>query len=629
MKLFFDVKDEVLKGIMELSDELEFQISSEKEADVIVEVLQTQEQVVNVKLQHNHATITYGGGLTRFFRGLSLLIEALNDGKTTFLAKETPCFDSNGTMLDVSRNTVMRPNVIKYMIRRMALMGLNTLMLYTEDTYEIPSRPYFGYARGRYTKEEIKDIDSYALLFGIELIPCVQFLGHLATALRWNCTAPYRDTGNILLVGAEETYDFIEDILKTLNVCFTSRRLHMGMDEAHALGLGQYLEKNGYRDQTDIFIEHLHKITDLAKTYGFKPMMWSDMFFRMLTTKKVDYDADVVFSKEISDKIPEGIQQIFWDYYHDNKDFYTTIIDKHKDLGENTIFAGGIWLWIGGVPVYQRTLDNTLPALSACKEKNIKEVIATVWHNGAESNLILSLAGLQIYAEYDYSGEYDEEKVAKRFKACCKANYEDFLVLDAAEHPEGDLTNPNATRYLLYNDPLIGLVDKHAENLNIGDFYKGLSNDFSNRGPKEGIIKPAFDVVRKLVSVLELKSDYGVRLKQAYDRKDNAVLKEMAEESLELMKRIDDLRLCHRDAWMLYNKPFGWEVLDARYGILNTRFSTARDRILDYLSGNISTIEELEMERLWYDCRADDEDKPAFIMGSWGNFKDIYTAGIL
>ncbi|NLB42512.1 MAG: hypothetical protein GX815_09690, partial [Clostridiales bacterium] len=51
--------------------------------------------------------------------------------------------------------------------------------------------------------------------------------------------------------------------------------------------------------------------------------------------------------------------------------------------------------------------------------------------------------------------------------------------------------------------------------------------------------------------------------------------------------------------------------------------------ILDYLSGNISTIEELEMERLWYDCRADDEDKPAFIMGSWGNFKDIYTAGIL
>lgn len=31
MKLFFDVKDEVLKGIMELSDELEFQISSEKE----------------------------------------------------------------------------------------------------------------------------------------------------------------------------------------------------------------------------------------------------------------------------------------------------------------------------------------------------------------------------------------------------------------------------------------------------------------------------------------------------------------------------------------------------------------------------------------------------------------------
>ncbi|NLA85598.1 MAG: beta-N-acetylhexosaminidase, partial [Clostridiales bacterium] len=388
MKLYFNAYEKILNGIRELSGELGFELSDKEEADVCIEVSQTEEELVKAELQDKNAIITYGSGPARFYRGLGLLLEALREGKTEFFCKETPCFIKNGAMLDVSRNAVMRPETVKYMIRRMALMGHNTLMLYTEDTYEIPSRPYFGYARGRYTKSEIKDMDAYALLFGIELIPCVQFLGHLATALRWSCTQPYRDTANILLVGAKETYDFIEDMLKTLRECFTSRRLHMGMDEAHALGLGQYLERNGYRHQTDIFFEHLEKITKLARDYGFKPMMWSDMFFRMLTKRKIDYDTEVVFTREITDKIPEGIQQIFWDYYHDNKDFYTTIIDKHKDLGEDTMFAGGIWTWVGGIPAYKRTLDNTLPALSACKEKNIKEVMATIWHNGAESNLI-------------------------------------------------------------------------------------------------------------------------------------------------------------------------------------------------------------------------------------------------
>ena len=628
MKLYFNTEEKILNGIRELSGELGLVLSAKEEADVCIEVSQTEEELVKVELQNKNAIITYGSGTARFYRGLGLLLEALSEGKTEFFCKETPCFIKNGAMLDVSRNAVMRPETVKYMIRRMALMGHNTLMLYTEDTYEIPSRPYFGYARGRYTKSEIKDMDAYALLFGIELIPCVQFLGHLATALRWSCTQPYRDTANILLVGAKETYDFIEDMLKTLRECFTSRRLHMGMDEAHALGLGQYLERNGYRHQTDIFFEHLEKITKLARDYGFKPMMWSDMFFRMLTKRKIDYDTEVVFTREITDKIPEGIQQIFWDYYHDNKDFYTTIIDKHKDLGEDTMFAGGIWTWVGGIPAYKRTLDNTLPALSACKEKNIKEVMATIWHNGAESNLILSLAGLQVYAEYGYTGEYCEEKTAKRFKTCCNANYNDFLVLDAAEHPEGDLTNVNATRFLLYNDPLIGLVDKHVEHLNVGDFYKKLSKDFMKLGPESGLIKPAFDVARKLISVLELKSDFGVRLKRAYDAGDRQTLKDMADECQEIIKRLEDLRLCHREVWLLYNKPFGWEILDARYGILKTRFSTAKDRIEAYLTGEISSIEELEMERLWYDCREEDNEKPAFHMGTWGSFTSIYTAGV-
>lgn len=64
-------------------------------------------------------------------------------------------------------------------------MGMNVLMLYTEDTYEVPGEPYFGSYRGRYTKAEIQEMDAYASMFGIELVPCIQTLAHLHNALKW------------------------------------------------------------------------------------------------------------------------------------------------------------------------------------------------------------------------------------------------------------------------------------------------------------------------------------------------------------------------------------------------------------------------------------------------------------
>ena len=71
-------------------------------------------------------------------------------------------FGEFGVMLDCSRNAVRTVDTLKAFIDNLALMGYNQLQLYTEDTYEIDGEPYFGYQRGRYTREEIKEIDAYA-----------------------------------------------------------------------------------------------------------------------------------------------------------------------------------------------------------------------------------------------------------------------------------------------------------------------------------------------------------------------------------------------------------------------------------------------------------------------------------
>lgn len=49
-------------------------------------------------------------------------------------------------------------------------------------------------------------------LRGIEVIPCIQTLGHLAQILQWHRYLNLRDTHEVLLAGSEETYVFIKKV---------------------------------------------------------------------------------------------------------------------------------------------------------------------------------------------------------------------------------------------------------------------------------------------------------------------------------------------------------------------------------------------------------------------------------
>ena len=88
-------------------------------------------------------------------------------------------------MIDCSRNAVMTVTALKKFLPILKDMGYNAVMLYTEDTYEIKEYPYMGYLRGRYSCDELREIDLFAESIGMELIPCIQVLGHLELALKW------------------------------------------------------------------------------------------------------------------------------------------------------------------------------------------------------------------------------------------------------------------------------------------------------------------------------------------------------------------------------------------------------------------------------------------------------------
>ena len=101
--------------------------------------------------------------------------------------------------------------------------------------------------------------------------------------------------------------------------------------------------------------------------------------------------------------------------------------------------------------------------------------------------------------------------------------------------------------------------------------------------------------------MLAKKSQMGLRLTEAYKAGDRAALENFAKVELpELIERFKNLRKVHMKNWFELYKPFGWDVMDMRFGSLITRINSAIEEIEMYLDGRLQKIEELEVERLEY-----------------------------
>ncbi|HIW33893.1 MAG TPA: beta-N-acetylhexosaminidase [Candidatus Paenibacillus intestinavium] len=565
------------------------------------------ESKLSIHYDRESYKITYKNA-NHLFRSIGLLIEELAGEKVNSI-EEYSSFDTIGAMIDCSRNAVLNVESVKKLIRYMALMGMNTLMLYTEDTYTIESQPYFGYMRGKYSPEEIRECDQYAASFGIELVPCIQTLAHLESFLKWDAASGYRDMHDVLLVGDESVYRFIEKQIEAISQQFISKRIHIGMDEAHHLGRGRSLDIYGPQDRFQQMSSHLSRVTEIVHSYGLSPMIWSDMFFRIGSQTHDYYDLNAIVAPSTIEQIPSNISLVYWDYYHDDPDFYRTFIEKHKELGSTPVFAGGIWTWLGMSTHYSRTYRCSEAALTTCKEQGVKEVYLTAWgDNGAENNIWSILPGLQYYAEHAYSQQWNQTKFQQRLAFCTGIPYEHYMLIEQLDDIPGMINDPldfsNPSKYLLWQDTLLGLFDKHIEGLEVYSHYDGLEQKIMEAMHSNERSKVVLEIPAKLCSVLKIKAGLGIRLKAAYDTGRLDELTIIANKDIsELMVYIDELRQLHSELWMSNYKPHGWEVLDVRYGGVIARLRTTQDRVSRYLQGKITRIEELEDERLYFDDR--------------------------
>ena len=506
------------------------------------------------------------------------------------LLNKNNSFADLGYMVDCSRGAVPRVESLKKLISILKDFGYTYIMLYTEDVYEIEGEPYFGYMRGRYSKKEIKELDDFCIANNMELRACIQTLAHHGRIKRHEQYVELFDIDDIFMVKDERVYEFIEKMISTISDMFTCKKIHIGMDEAWALGRGKFFDKNGYIPKEEIMIYHLNRVSEITKKYGFECDIWADMIMQSY------YECP---NKEsFSLPLPDNITPIAWRYWIKTQQASEEEINLYKKLTNNKMgYAGGTQKWSGFVPNNIYSLYALKEQMTSCLKLNVNRYLVTAWADGAaDASLFSTLPSIYYAALLAHGLELDTQSKSY-FKKVVGLSFDSYLKIDNLNRltiSKDDLSAGNLSFNYLYNDLLQGLYDEAVIN-NSAEIFKKISLEMKKISENSLEFGYVFDSLYHLGKVLQYKTDLGISIYNNYKNKNISSLKK--------------------------------DVRRLKLGGLYERLFYVLNKLTQFINKDIDFIDELEETRLPISSRWWDHNNK--INNMHHNYGEVVSSGFL
>lgn len=584
--------------------------------DIVIE--KCDEEGLTVSRLDKQFTIKYQK-TSDLFKALGLISLYGNEITQIHQRKRT---ESLGYLVDTARNAVPKPETLKELFIRLAAFGYDRVYFYCEDTMQIENEPFYGHLRGRYSFDELREIDAYAYELGIEVVPCIQTLAHLNCLFKWNEYAQCNDTADILLIDCDRTYQLINNIFSTISHCFRSKHVHIGMDEAYLVGRGKHMDMYGYEEKHDLLKRHIDMVMNIADKYGFSAEIWSDMYFREAFGGY--YTAEGQLPDEICKEIPKNVGLVYWDYWNRDEKVIDNMFQNHMKTGNEISFAGGAWKWSGWNASTRMAFVVGRKMFDACTKYNVKNISLTAWSDdGAEASLFSAIPSIILYAQYAYGQGTDDETVSAILERFCGVSLEEYCVADLDFFngiKDESYIFGVLPKILLYNDPLSPFYDGVLQEYDITDKIKECATRL--RAIKGGTEKEReeFEILALLCDILEIKWNLGLRLRAAYQHNEFSFLKNIVNADIpQLISKLSAFKESFYYRWTRENKSNGFGTQDLRIGGLVERLRTVQILVNAYLDGKISEISELEENLL---C---EEENSALDMLLWTTWKRIHT----
>ena len=380
--------------------------------------------------------IIYASCEVGWFYGVQSLKQIVLDNKVPYCKiKDKPDLKIRGVSLDISRSKVPKLETLKELFDLLAMLKYNHVELYVEGfSFEYKSFPNVLKDKNYLTLEEYKELEKYANSLFMDFVPNQNSFGHMEAWLEQNeyhhlaeCEDGFTIWGafrksTTLNPLDEESFEHVSKMYKDMLPHCNSKYFNMCFDEPYELGHGKTKELAEKTSVEDIFVDYLHKLAKVTRTYKKTPLIWADVVIR---------------HPDAIDKIDEDIILIDWGYTK-NYPFseHAKMLKEHK---RKYLLAGGTSTWSVVTSRYDDMYYSILNSAKAAKENNGLGVIVTDWGDiGHLQYLPMSYLGFIHGAMTAWSIEDDDLMKYLLAKLIGKENSESIFELSKYTQLEGE-----------------------------------------------------------------------------------------------------------------------------------------------------------------------------------------------
>ncbi|MDR1096701.1 MAG: beta-N-acetylhexosaminidase [Tannerella sp.] len=247
------------------------------------------EEAYELNISKNNILLQASSAAGMFYAGQSLLQLIDSEGRIPCMKiSDEPRFAWRGFLLDED-NCFFGKETVKQYIDIMARLKMNRFhWAVTGGTawrFQIRRYPELTEGRPFYSQEDIREVVDYAKKRHVEVIPGINMPGHSGTITRAYPELSGGGNGFTVNPAKEETYDFINNVLKELTEMFPAKHIQIGGDEVHFGNeswrtdplIRQFIKKNHLGDEKGLEHYFIRRYCEAAFKHGYIPLGWDEI----------------------------------------------------------------------------------------------------------------------------------------------------------------------------------------------------------------------------------------------------------------------------------------------------------------------------------------------------------------
>jgi hypothetical protein len=331
----------------------------------------------HIRLNATGGIVTASSSAGLFYAAETIVQMVEGDGPVAAIPvvdiDDWPSLAYRGVMFDLSHGPLPTVEEIERQIDFLASWKGNQYYFYSELSIELKGYPLIN-PGGRFSQEQVRRIVDYARLRHVDVVPCLEFYGHLHDLFRIERYANLAALphGGDLNPSNPEMQRMVADWVGQMTSLFPSPWFHIGLDEPWELERAGSAAAGGV-DPAKLYLDHLARTAGLVRQRGKRVLFWADVASGANLFEKYP---------QLAASLPAGTIPVPW-HYHEEKD-YTRMLEPFSKAGVPTVIGTGIWGWDTIVPDFRVTFANIDGFLRDGRNHHTLGIVNTNWADDAQ-----------------------------------------------------------------------------------------------------------------------------------------------------------------------------------------------------------------------------------------------------